>query len=416
MTSLGDLAGGDVYDIALGASYDGSVIVGAGNYFTQRQAFRWTQATGMTGLGFLASNNPFSRANSVTSDGKIVVGYGGNNAGHTEAFSWNESGGGMTGLGFLPGGGYYSEARAVSGDGSIIVGRSDTASGDAAFIWDASHGMRNLKDIMVNEFGLDLTGWTLDWAYGVSDDGSVITGTGFNPAGYSEGWVLTTPEPATLSLLALGGLALLRRRMKAGKTLLVLIAVCAFLPSVATAAWIEWPVSAGGNGHSYGAVLVGSPGISWADANSAAIASGGYLATITSAEENAFVYSLFADNSSYWHAYNNIPTNNTFGPWLGGYQLAGASSPSTGWQWVTGEGWGFTSWQPGEPNDYAGYAEDRLLFFAGLGVRNPNWNDVSEQSPWMATPYAYIAERTPEPATLSLLALGGLALLRRRKR
>lgn len=45
------------------------------------------------------------------------------------------------------------------------------------------------------------------------------------------------------------------------------------------------------NGHFYDVVL--TPGtISWENANDAAALAGGYLATITSEAENAFVYSL----------------------------------------------------------------------------------------------------------------------------
>ena len=65
---------------------------------------------------------------------------------------------------------------------------------------------------MVNDLGLDLTGWNLNKVISISDDGRTIAGTGHNPSGSQEGWIATIPEPATLSLLALGDLALLRRR------------------------------------------------------------------------------------------------------------------------------------------------------------------------------------------------------------
>ena len=41
-----------------------------------------------------------------------------------------------------------------------------------------------------------------------------IAGQGWNPDGYSEAWMAITPEPATLSLMALGDLAMLPRRCR----------------------------------------------------------------------------------------------------------------------------------------------------------------------------------------------------------
>ncbi|GAH22327.1 unnamed protein product, partial [marine sediment metagenome] len=48
----------------------------------------------------------------------------------------------------------------------------------------------------VNDFGVDLTGWTLRSATGISDDGLTFVGYGLNPSGYQEAWIATIPEPA----------------------------------------------------------------------------------------------------------------------------------------------------------------------------------------------------------------------------
>jgi len=114
------------------------------------------------------------------------------------------------GLGDLPGGNFWSYAGDVSADGSVIVGGGTTDFGREAFIWDAENGMRNFGDVLVNDCGLDLTGWTLRYATGISADGLTIVGWGLGPNG-TEGWIATIPEPATVLMLGFGGLMLRRK-------------------------------------------------------------------------------------------------------------------------------------------------------------------------------------------------------------
>ncbi|MFQ5806090.1 MAG: hypothetical protein ACE5I3_06545 [Phycisphaerae bacterium] len=68
--------------------------------------------------------------------------------------------------------------------------------------------MRNLQDVLTDEYGLDLTGWRLSVAYGISADGLTIVGDGQNPNGDTEAWIAHIPEPAALWLLAFGVLVL----------------------------------------------------------------------------------------------------------------------------------------------------------------------------------------------------------------
>jgi hypothetical protein len=107
----------------------------------------------------------------------------------TEAFRWT-SDGGMVGLGALEPGG-SSVANGVSADGSVVVGAATLCfpyDWYAAFIWDSTNGMRELGQVLTS-LGIDLTGWTLDEARGVSGDGLTIVGTGTNPSGDQEGWI-----------------------------------------------------------------------------------------------------------------------------------------------------------------------------------------------------------------------------------
>jgi Ca2+-binding RTX toxin-like protein len=99
-----------------------------------------------------------------------------------------------------------------------------------------------------------------------------------------------------------------------------------------------------------------------AEAEAAAARSGGYLATITSAEENAYLANLVAGQD--------------LGAWLGG---SGHATEGT-WQWTQGPEAGstisgYTNWNPGEPSGvYNGVDEDYLHMMAN----DSRWNDAAE--------------------------------------
>ena len=206
--------------------------------------------------------------------------------------------------------------------------------------------------------------------------------------------------------------------MKARSNLLV--GVCAIgFASGSQAAWTQWTTASGGNGHYYEVVSVPNL-ITWDDANTAALSMGGYLATLTSADENAFVFGL-ADDQAYW---TSVSDGRNYGPWLGGFQPPGSAEPGGGWEWVNGEGpFSFTAWSGGEPNNVMIPAnnflgEESLQFWGLNSTRSSSWNDLhtSDFDPGV---HAYVVERASIPdagSTAPLLAgvLGGLALLRRR--
>ena len=64
-----------------------------------------------------------------------------------------------------------------------------------------------------------MTGWSLDLARAISDDGNVIVGTAFNPDGANQSWMVNisaVPLPPALWLFGTGLLGLIgiaRRRM-----------------------------------------------------------------------------------------------------------------------------------------------------------------------------------------------------------
>ena len=196
---LGDLPGGSFRSLPSAVSDDGLVVVGKSMSASGLEAFRWTQTEGMIGLGDLEDGGFESEAYGVSADGSVVVGGGRSDSGF-EAFRWENDV--MTGLGDLEGGSFESEAYDVSADGLVVVGYGMSESGREAFIWDADNGMRSLQSLLEYDYGLDLTGWTLQGAYGISADGLTIVGEGINPVGDTEAWIATVPEP--VSIIAFG--------------------------------------------------------------------------------------------------------------------------------------------------------------------------------------------------------------------
>lgn len=203
---LGDLPGGRWESSALSVSADGSTIVGRGESATGTEAVRWTNA-GIVSLGDLPGGASHSVAVNVSGDGSVVVGIGTSALG-SEAFRWTEAEG-MIGLGSLsPEAG--SEGIAISDDGRYIVGSSD----GRAFLWDQQSGMRDLNGLLGAQ-GLLPTGWKMEYASDVTvtPEGLVtVVGYGRDEDGLTRGFVAAVPEPTSIAALALGGLALLRRR------------------------------------------------------------------------------------------------------------------------------------------------------------------------------------------------------------
>ena len=218
MQSLGDVSGGRAgTSVAFSMSSNAGVIVGQTFSALAMEAFRWTAGSGMTLLSGVPAGFRPENAAGVSGDGTTIVGYThspNTQIGMLEAYRWTEAGG-LQALGDLPGGHHHGAAWAVSGDGSIIVGQSLTDFDfdfPEAFIWDAVHGMRNLREVLEQDFGLNLDGWMLNAARGISADGNTIVGYGVNPQGFQESWIAVIPEPASLALFLLTLLPLTRRR------------------------------------------------------------------------------------------------------------------------------------------------------------------------------------------------------------
>ncbi len=177
-TELGDLPGGTISTWAMAINGDGSICAGYSQSDLGKEAFLWSEGTGIVGLGFVVDRitglsadgtamvgelgywddyAPFywtaetgvieltgaSTVNGISADGTVVCG---TKDGH--GFSWTMAGGTMAGgfvdIGRLHGNyGFHSDELKISADGTTIIGRSFYE----AFRWTAETGIVLLGDL-----------------------------------------------------------------------------------------------------------------------------------------------------------------------------------------------------------------------------------------------------------------------------
>ena len=223
---LGDFEGGNIGSGAVGVSDDGATVIGTGNKNATAAGFIWTSHTGLVELPAIPGGSGWTRAHAISPDGLLVAGSSGSAAVGPgapsfalEAAVWF-NGADPFGLGGLESGGNWSAANAitpggqvvvgtvvassssrpclwsqdqglvvlatnggaaldVSDDGAVVVGYTrPTNQGDIAFIWTAEKGRRPLTTALTQDYGIDMTGWSIQRATGISADGQVIVGYG----------------------------------------------------------------------------------------------------------------------------------------------------------------------------------------------------------------------------------------------
>ena len=122
------------------------------------------------------------------------------------------------------------------------------------------------------------------------------------------------------------------------------------------------------NGHSY-FVFEQIPNDDWYLAQSMCSEMGGHLATITSREEDEFVYSLMQEKSA------------------GIYALGGADTEEEGtWEWVTGEEWDYTNWSAAQPDNGGYHGQDFLCYYSSVSsveVEEGKWDDYDPRDSYM---------------------------------
>ena len=208
------------------------------------------------------------------------------------------------------------------------------------------------------------------------------------------------------------------------QTAFLSLVLCLLVSTHAWAAPVQWTSGSGGNDHWY-EVILHDPGmdgtldpISWSYANTLATGSQyagsfGYLASITSGEENQFVASLIGSDG--W-VYGG---NGYMGPWLGGYQTENTSNAP--WYWTSGEPWEYTSWEDNQPtNQTSGGEYQNYIHYYSRGTGDPvgqaTWNDHYDDGGDKVFGYVVEYNAVPVPAAVWLLASGLVACLAVRRR
>ena len=184
-----DLLPGGTFSLATAVLPDGSLIYGGAANGVGSEPCRWTPQGAIEGLGAVPGYE-YGSVTAVSPAGDFLAGFAQSvNVFPIEAFRWHQSTGYML-LGDLPGPLVASLAAGISADGSTIVGTAGAGVNDRAFIWDEVHGMRDLQQVLEDDYGLNLTGWRFQRAVGISADGRTIAGWGYNPDSWEEPWIV----------------------------------------------------------------------------------------------------------------------------------------------------------------------------------------------------------------------------------
>src|SRR6185436_19609701 len=140
----------------------------------------------------------------------------------------------------------------------------------------------------------------------------------------------------------------------------------------------------------------------WVEAEAAAVALGGHLATIRSVAEQAWIY----DNFSRWGAIERHL-------WIGLYDADprhNATIPEarkSEFIWTSGEPVSYSLWSDGEPNNWQELGEFWVDLFSPLaGSVSGYWNDASDTDFNIFSPINGVVETLPPPVISSASLVG----------
>ncbi|MCC6678102.1 MAG: hypothetical protein IT436_13255 [Phycisphaerales bacterium] len=188
-------SGLDTRSLAIGVNRPGTLAVGYASHYEQvgedvfyhASVYVWPVAGGQPTI---LANPPLALVGEgfdISDDGRVIVG---NSSCCPDGLSrratrWVD---GVAEVIDRYGG--FSSAYGVSGDGRVVVGGGYLD----AYIWDRDHGLRSITEILLDA-GVDLSNLAIYSADDISQDGTVIVGTGEDFArGVQFGWRLVLPR------------------------------------------------------------------------------------------------------------------------------------------------------------------------------------------------------------------------------
>ncbi|WED24172.1 hypothetical protein L3Q72_14905 [Vibrio sp. JC009] len=149
--------------------------------------------------------------------------------------------------------------------------------------------------------------------------------------------------------------------------------------------------------HYYQVVYLPEGNLNWFQTAYLADNAGGYLASITSKEENSFIFDMVNAQKYFWkfpaYVEGQSHANHyeiSIGPFLGGYQPEGSEEPAGGWSWLSGEKWTYSNWavnlddgvvdKDPRPNDQPNDSGDgqRIMGFGEMNLPVPTWGDYMD--------------------------------------
>lgn len=108
----------------------------------------------------------------------------------------------------------------------------------------------------------------------------------------------------------------------------------------------------------------------WTEAASFANDMGGYLASISSAEENTLAHNMLKNFQA--------SAANTGGTWVGAW--IGGSKQNNEWSWTDGSAFSYTNWNSGNPSNDWGTEH-----YTGLRYTDGKWNSVNDNNAYYCT-------------------------------
>lgn len=198
----GPFAGNAVGGAGIGANWDGSVVAGREGGTN----WIWRQGVGAATLT-LPDAYMSGTLTDLSPDGNATL---------FHLRPWSGEGflagvmvnGVVTEMARLPGStGMYGAT--MTADYTTVAGVASTTFGERAVLMRADGAV--LMKSVLEDAGLDLTGWTLT-SCTVSADGQAFAGSGVGPDGRTQAWYATIPAPASLVPIACVALAVRRRR------------------------------------------------------------------------------------------------------------------------------------------------------------------------------------------------------------